>query len=73
MTKSKKLIFSLDFSHGNLRLGWNSLRSFRNLFKFFSESVQACVFKNSTSTNLVPIAVPVFADKIYNQIQKDRF
>ena len=40
MTKPKKLIFSLDFSYVNLRLGWNSLRSFRIFFKFSSESVQ---------------------------------
>ena len=65
MTKSKKIIFSLDFSYLNLRLEWNSLRSFRNLFKFSSESVQikkissmnlfysqgfiACVFENFVS------------------------
>ena len=40
MTKSKKIIFSLDFSYVNLSLGWNSLRSFQNMFKFSSESVQ---------------------------------
>ena len=58
ITKSKKLIFSLNFSCVNLRLAWNSLRSFRNLFKFSPESIQinsqgfmACVFKNSLSVH----------------------
>ena len=40
MTKSKKLIFSFDFSYVNLRLGWNPLRSFGNLIMFSSEFAQ---------------------------------
>ena len=63
MTVSKNSFFTLDF-YVNLSLGWNSLRPFRNLFKFSSESVQikkismnifhsqgfvACVFNKSVS------------------------
>ena len=59
MTKSKKIIFSLDFSYVNLRLGWNSLRSFQNMFKFSSESVQTWT-KREMDVHLIKTTCVVF-------------
>ena len=49
MNQSKIKILSLAFSYLNLRLGWNLLIPPKNLFEFFSESVQ---IKKISSMNL---------------------